>query len=191
MCHQGHTGFLVLEEDARRVLLLPRCHEDKSDVQYESTLGALHARSTISKVGIIRNARRVPLTKVSDRFDPSNATSCVGNIPLYQIAYDSKSHPPGSLQVIIHATRSDSQWLILSSGPLSTSVTCEDNWGDPESGTIWTKSWRCLLTNRIIVGIFLGMSTPCRSILLCSLLHSLTYECPAVPNGGSRSSPNH
>ena len=147
---------------------------------------ALCMRSLPYQKWVLSETRvRVPLTKVSDRFDPSNATSCVRNIPLYQITYDSKGHPPGSLQVIIQATRSDSQWFILSSGPLSTSVTCEDNWGDSESGTIWTKSRRCLLTNRIIVGIFRGMSTSCRSILLCSLLHSLTYECPVVPNGGS------
>ena len=73
----------------------------------------------------------MPLTKVSDSFDPSNVTSCVGIISLYEIAYDSKGHPPGSLQVIIQATRADSQWLILPSGPPSTSVICQDNWGDP------------------------------------------------------------
>jgi len=75
----------------------------------------------------------VPLTRVSDSLDPSNATSCVGNTPLYEIAYDSRGHPPGSLRVIIQVTRSDSQCFILSSGPLSTSVTCQDNLGDPKS----------------------------------------------------------
>ena len=55
---------------------------------------------------------------------------------------------------------------------------------------IWTKSRRCLLTKRIIVGNFWDMSThgnSTRSILLCSLLHLLTYECLTVPIGGSRS----
>lgn len=48
MWHQGRTGFLVLEKKDAHRALLSRCHEEESEIQYESMLGALHGNSNIS-----------------------------------------------------------------------------------------------------------------------------------------------